>query len=368
MEEMTSMAEHPGRIQRGQILLLSAAHLVNDAYAGFLAPLLPLLVEKFGLSLTAAGFLSSILSFSASMVQPLYGYLADRLGRRYFVVLGPLLTSIFMSSIGVPGSYTLLVLIVFVGGMGTAFFHPQGAALAGAAGGHRKGFGMSLFSAGGNAGYALGPLFILPIVSVWGLGNSYVAVVPGLLISVLLYRYIVHARLPSPTQRETGTTGSFSLHFKPLLLLWLIVFLRALVVTAYGTFIPLLLIERGFSLMIGGASITIFLLCGAVGGLLGGYLSDRVGRRMVILLSFILTTPLLLVFLYTSKAASTLGLALGGAALLASVPVVLVMAQELMPERVSTVSADAIGLTTTLAMVAFLPLLGCLCGLGLPER
>lgn len=386
---MQSETEQSGQVKKGQILLLSAAHLVNDSYAGFLAPLLPILVDKFGLSMAAAGFLSSTLAVSSSLAQPLYGYLADRLGRRYFVVLGPVLTAVFMSSLGIAHSYTFLVLVIFFGGVGTAFFHPQGAALAGAAGGQQRGFGMSLFSAGGNAGYALGPLFILPIVSMWGLQNSYVAMLPGVLMSFLLYRYIVYARLSLPGRDDRVKARPLSLQFKPLLLLWLIVFLRAFVVTAFASFIPLLLRERGSSLIMGGASVTVFLLCGAAGGLLGGYLSDRVGRRKVILFSFSLATPFLLGFLHTSDFLSTISLAFAGGAVLCSVPVVLVMAQEVMPERASTVSgfmmglgwglgglgvalvgmlADAIGLISALAIVAFFPFVGIVCGLGLPDN
>jgi FSR family fosmidomycin resistance protein-like MFS transporter len=382
-------AEQGSGIQKGQIALLTAAHLINDAYTGFLAPLLPLLVGKFGLTMAAAGFLSSALAVSSSLAQPIYGYLADRLGRRYFVVLGPLLTSAFMSSIGLPRNYSLLVLVILMGGVGTAFFHPQGAALAGAAGGQRKGFGMSFFSAGGNAGYALGPLLIIPIVSLVGLENTYVAMIPGIIISLLLYKYVAGAETTSGERVGVGFGWRSMGTFRPIVLLWLIVFLRATVVTAFGTFIPLLLEGRGYSLMVGGTSIFVFLFCGALGGLLGGYFSDRVGRRKIIVMSLGLSTPFLLVFLYASGVWATLGLALAGMVLLSSIPVGIVMAQEFMPTRISTVSgimvgfgwglgglavslvgmlADALDLTTALAFVALIPLLGFVCGLGLPEK
>ncbi|UCE17836.1 MAG: MFS transporter [Gemmatimonadota bacterium] len=389
MERVPHCSQERYGIQKGQIALLTTAHLINDTYAGFLAPLLPVVVEKFGLTMAATGFLSSVLAVSSSLAQPLYGYLADRLGRRYFVVLGPLLTSIFMSSIGLPRSYGLLVLVIFMGGMGTAFFHPQGAALAGAAGGYRKGLGMSIFSAGGNAGYALGPLLIIPIVSIVGFENTFVAVIPGVIISMLLYKYIARAKITAKEASNDGFTGWSAFTYRPLLYLWLIVFLRATVVTSFGTFIPLLLEERGYSLMVGGTSIFVFLFCGAVGGLFGGYWSDRIGRKKIILMSLGLSTPFLFVFLYTSGLWTTLGLALAGMVLLSSIPVGIVMAQEFMPTRISTVSglmmgfgwglgglavsfigmlADHIGLTPALAVVALIPLIGFGCGLRLPDE
>ena len=389
MERTSLSIEQTDAIQKKQLLLLSGAHLINDAYAGFLAPLLPLLVDKFHLTLAAAGFLSSVLAISSSLTQPLFGYLADRLGRRYFVVLGPFITSVFMSSLGLPEHYTLLVIIVFIGGMGIAFFHPQGAALAGAAGGRHKGFGMSFFSAGGNAGYALGPLFILPVVSGVGLEYAYIVVVPGVVLSILLYKYLSMPISLLETEENAIRTERVSLQLRTIVLLWLIVFFRALIVMSFGTYIPLLLKERGYSFMVGGTAIFIFLFCGAFGGLLGGYLSDRLGRKRIILLSLGLPTPLLLVFLYISGAWSNIGLGLAGASLLSSIPVGIVMAQEFTPKRTSTISglmigfawgiaglgvslvgmlADTVGLTKALTSVAFLPLLGFMCGLGLPEK
>lgn len=388
MDKKRPSNENLGEIEKGQIVLLSAAHLINDSYAGFLAPLLPLLVDKFSLSLTAAGFLSSALAFSSSLAQPFYGYLADRFGRRYFVVLGPLITSIFMSFLGLPESYTLLVMFVLLGGMGTAFFHPQGAAFAGATGGSRKGFSMSFFSASGNAGYALGPLFIVSLVSLVGFKSTYIAVIPGVFISLLLLRYVSRTSSP-PVPTGDSFKRQLTRQFKPVLFLWLIVVLRALVVTSFGTFIPLLIKERKYSLMMGGTSIFIFLFCGALGGLLGGYLSDRIGRKRIILISLVFATPFLLAFLYASDVLALVSLGLAGAFLLSSIPVGLVMAQEIMPNRASTVSglmigfgwgmgglavslvgmiADAMGLTSALAIVALLPVLGCICGLGLPDR
>ena len=248
---------------------------------------------------------------------------------------------------------------------------------------------MSFFSAGGNAGYALGPLFIIPIVSTIGFGNTYVAIIPGLVISILVYKYVSRAKISSSGEDGVGSRAQIAITVRPIVLLWLIVFLRATVVTSFGTFIPLLLEERGYSLMVGGTSIFLFLFCGALGGLLGGYFSDRVGRKKVILISLGLSIPFLMIFLYASGLWATLGLALGGMVLLSSIPVGLVMAQEFMPTRISTVSgimmglgwglgglavslvgllADAIGLTSALAFVAFLPLLGFVCGIGLPEK
>lgn len=155
--------------QRVTVYVLALGHVVNDAYGGFLSPLLPLLIAKFDISLTLAGALVTLRMMSGQVAQPLYGYLAGRWSSRAFVVLGPLLTAVFMSLIGVAPNYATVVGLVLLSGIGIAAFHPQAAALAGRASGRRHTWGMDLFVGGGWVGVAVGPLFVLPLVLTFGL-------------------------------------------------------------------------------------------------------------------------------------------------------------------------------------------------------
>ena len=110
-------------------LAVGVAHLLNDAYASFLHPLLPRLMDKFGLSITLAAALAMIFSLSSSIMQPLAGYLADRFGRKMFVIAGPLISGVFLSLIGIAPSLSMLLMILILGGIGSAVFHPPGAAM-----------------------------------------------------------------------------------------------------------------------------------------------------------------------------------------------------------------------------------------------
>src|SRR3970040_1712570 len=171
----TSVERPPRARERGEgfdartLWAATCAHFLNDFYVAFLAPLLPLVVAKFNLSLALAGFLATVLTTSAAMSQPVVGAIADRLRRRIFVVAGPALTVAAMGLMGLAPTYALLVVLLLVAGTGTSSFHPQGAATAGEASGRRKGTGLSLFVAGGELGYALGPLVIALIVASRGL-------------------------------------------------------------------------------------------------------------------------------------------------------------------------------------------------------
>ncbi len=161
------------------------AHGVNDAYASFLSPLLPRIMDKLGLSIALAATLAMSLSLAASVLQPLMGYLSDRYGRRIFVVLGPLLSATFLSLMGVPSSFWILVLFLLLGGLGSAVFHPPGASMAARISeGKGSGLRMSVFSLGGSLGWAIGPLVAVGLVGWIGLEKLWVAMFPGILVAL----------------------------------------------------------------------------------------------------------------------------------------------------------------------------------------
>jgi FSR family fosmidomycin resistance protein-like MFS transporter len=320
------------------------AHFLNDFYVSFLAPLLPLVVARFDLSLALAGLLATVLTTSAAMSQPLFGAIADRLRRRVFVVTGPALTVAAMGFMGLAPSYGVLILLLLLAGTGTSSFHPQGASTAGEASGRRKGAGLSLFVAGGELGYSLGPLIIAIVVAAHGLEATWMVALPGLAAAILLWRWIPPRRerpvRPSSVSLRSDLTGVL----RPLLVLWLIVVLRSIVISAYQTFLPLLLSGRGSSIVAGGVAVFLFGGIGAIGGVSGGTLSDRIGRRRMMALSLVLSTPLLFLFIRSHGPWAYVFLAAGGIAVYLSAAVTIVMAQELMPHRASVASSIVMGL------------------------
>lgn len=331
-------------VNRQLLVSATVAHFLNDFYVAFLAPLLPLVVTQFGISLTLAGLLATILNTSAAISQPLFGALADRMRRRVLVIAGPALTAAAMGLMGLAPSYGALIILLLVAGTGTASFHPQGASTAGEASGNRKGAGLSLFVAGGELGYALGPLIIAVIVSAWGLRTTWIVALPGLLACLLLSRSIPPRREIPPRPRETSLRADLAGALGPLAVLWFIVVLRSIIISAYQTFIPLLLNQRGGSIVAGGAAVFLFGGIGALGGVSGGTFSDRIGRRRMVAISLILGAPLLLAFMRTEGPWAYVFLAAGGTAIYLSAAVTIVMAQELLPHRASVASSIVMGL------------------------
>src|SRR5215510_1354812 len=148
------------------------------------------------------------LSLAASVVQPAIGSFADRFGRRWFVLLGPLLTAVFMSMIGVAPSFAVLIAFLVLGGLGSAAFHPPGAAMAAGTISERRGTRYSMFSFGGSVGYALGPLVAIGIVTIGGLESLWFALLPMVVLTPILFflvpsdahvRASTHKRGPQPS-------------------------------------------------------------------------------------------------------------------------------------------------------------------------
>ena len=325
------------------ILRLSAGHFLIDAYAGMLGAFLPFLHDKLNLSLSQAGILGGALVFSSSLMQPLYGYLADRLRHKVFAALGPAVAGIFICSLGLAPSFNSLLLLVMLGGVGIASFHPQGAAVTAQVGTRRRGYHMAVFITGGMVGYSVGPVYITSVITLAGLENSYWAALPGVLMSAYLLVY-------GPSLQKVGEhVGPIRLRERlkekrrPLLIHYSLVVIRSINHLVFVAFLPLYLTMRGHSKMEAALSLTLFLLAGAITGLWGGILADRFGGKLVIAISMIGYAPLALAFLLTTGPLSIVLCTLAGAFLLFANPVNVVMAQRLIPESASTVSALMMG-------------------------
>jgi FSR family fosmidomycin resistance protein-like MFS transporter len=269
-------------------MYLALGHFVIDLYAAFLPPLLPLLIDKFQISFTSASLLATILTLFASLTQPVFGFLFDKLGGWKMITWGPVVAGLGLSSLGLAPHYSVLILLLILGGLGLASFHPEAAALTTSLSDQRRTMGISIFMLGGNLGYSLGPFLILVFVINLGLGWSFFASFPALGTAWVLHRYaLLGEKAPkihslsnikiesSLNRRVLGFGTSLSL-----------VVLRVTTILSLVTFLPVVQKLRGFSLIAAGGSMTVFIACGAFGGLIGGYLADRVGRRKTILASF----------------------------------------------------------------------------------
>jgi FSR family fosmidomycin resistance protein-like MFS transporter len=378
-----------GRLQGSRLALVTWGHFLNDCYGSFLAPVLPLLIEKLSLSLTMASGLASIASISSAVFQPLYGIASDRIRGRFFIIVGPLLSTVCMSLIGVAPNAILLGFLLLLAGIGSSAFHPQAVAAAGTVSGERKGFGISVFTFGGSVGFGLGPVVIIGAVHLWGLEHSYYVMIPGLISVLLLGIYLQVPGGSLDRSRLLSLTAAFKGTHKSMTVLFSIAVLREFTRLAVVTFLPIFLVQQGRSLVAGGITIALFSMAGALGGMVGGFLSDAWGRKPVILGSGLLCVPLLYGMFHTEGLLSVACLVLAAGTLSGANSVIIAFAQELVPSRAGTASslvmglgwgvagvfliafgslADLISVPRALDIAVTLPLLAAVLALALPKH
>lgn len=331
------------QIQYAKIGVLSLAHMFNDLYSNYLPQLFPFLVVLSpGFTATRATILVSAFTFTSSMVQPLFGYFLDRKGKRWLVHVGTLWMAVLLSLTGWVDNYWLMVFLAALAGLGTAAFHPQASTMVNVLSGDYKAVMLSFFVAFGNVGFALGPLLLVPLFEAYGLRATAVTVIPGFLVAVLLYFFAPgNSELSGPVPEFSAVIQSLKSSTRELAAIIGVIAIRSLSYSGMLAILPLYFKSQNLSNIAASHLLTIMLFAGAVGGLLGGFLSDYYGRKQLIVGSLLLSSPLFFAFFYTQGALSMIFLALAGAALLSSFSVTVVAAQEAIPDN----KALAAGLT-----------------------
>jgi len=327
--------------------LVALAHGVNDAYAAFLPPLLPRIMDKLGLSITLAATLAMTLSLAASLLQPLMGYLSDRFGRRLFVVLGPLLSGVFLSLVGSAATFWVLVLLLLLGGLGSAAFHPPGASMAARISeGKGSGLRISVFSMGGSLGFTVGPLAAVGLVGWLGLENLWVAMFPGILLAVILFRVLPPGRSEASAELPPSPGVVLRRLKGPLGLLFAISVMGAFTQRVFLTMQPIIVAQAGGSEELGAVSLSIYLGFQAVGTLAGGFLADRMDRSHLLAGLTFLGFPahLLAVSLAPGSTGALAAAACAGFMNMAMMPSIVVKAQEILPAGAAVGSGIVMGL------------------------
>ena len=334
---------------------LASGHCATDFAGGALPALLPFFVDKFDLSYTLAAASMLASAISSSVVQPLFGFWSDRRGAIWLLPAGVLLAGVGMALAAVSPSYWLVLLLVVVSGLGTAAFHPEGSKFAAYAGGHRRASAMSLFSIGGNLGYALGPTIATPLVLVFGLEGGLFLALPCLVVAFLLLRLapFLGSFAPERGQREQIDEPD---RIGALLILLGVVACRSVAWFGLITFIPLWEVTLGHSKAHGNHLLSLMLLAGGVGTLAAGPLADRFGRRPVLLVSTAATAPLILVFVLVGGIPGAIALAGVGISVIGTFGVTMVMSQEYLPRHIGMASGLSIGLSIGLGGVGAIAL------------
>lgn len=369
-----------GKVNYKIIFILTLVHFTGDFYSSFFTPLLPAFVDKLGLTLAQVGLITGLVRFLAFIVQPVVGYMSDRHETRKFIIIGLSLAFFCIPFSGLAPNFTLLLLALCLGSLGSSMFHPATTGMVPLYSGNRTGFCLSIFNTGGTLSFALGPVFITWYVAKYGLEAMPYTLILGLVACIFCFKY-----LPKPISENLSHLGflgsmkeSLGKVYKPILLIWGVMVLRAITGQTFMTFMPIFLANKGHDLTSVGLFFSLFIMGGTLSGLLAGYMADRIGFKKIFFLSFILMPPTLLLYLFLPGPWIYFTSFLAGFTVLASLPLGVVMAQKLAPKSRAMVSslmmgfayglggvftpivgklADIYGLETILFYSAFIPLL-----------
>ena len=373
--------------------VLSAGHLFTDLNQGAVAALVPFFVTERGLSLAAAGSLVLAATLSSSIVQPLFGLFSDKKPIPALMPLGVIFGGLGIALAGVAPSFLWIFLCVVLSGLGVAAFHPESARFANYVSGSRRARGMSFFSVGGNAGFALGPVLATPLVLLFGLPGTLFLALPALVMGIVLFHELPRLLSFSPdwagseVKKKSTTAPDLWL---PFALMVGVVTIRSFVYFGLVTFVASYYIrDLGASPGLANAALAVMLFAGAAGTLTIGSFADRVGRRAVLAATMLVLAPLIYGFTLSGPITGMFFLALIGAFTIGTFGVTVVLGQEYLPGRIGVAAgitmglsiglggvgaplfgalADAYGLPTLMLALVALPPIGFVLSLALPRN
>jgi FSR family fosmidomycin resistance protein-like MFS transporter len=326
------------------LALVALSHFTIELSNNFLPVVYPLLISSLGLSYAQVGVVAFVGGVGTSLTQPVFGYFSDRWYPQLIVILSVAWTGTIMSLVGLAWSFAALLLVVALGALGSAAFHPSGATIAAISARSRRGAAVSIFSVGGNLGAALSPLWITAWIGWLGMRGTVILLPVVLGISLVLYvlmgkggRSGIHRKL----DRQTTAGGWYTVG---LVLIVVAMLFRAWFQVSLMTYLPAWVQDQGGSLAAGGNMLFVLLACVGAGSLMGGALSDRVGRWQVLVLSLALLGPAEWFFLGSSGLVQIALLGTMGALLGATFPVSIVLAQEVWPRGLGVASGLVMGL------------------------
>jgi FSR family fosmidomycin resistance protein-like MFS transporter len=377
------------------ILILSLSHLVTDLTGSALPAMMPFVKNTLQLSYTAVGAVIMVSNMTSSIIQPLFGYLSDKMEMKWLLPVSVILTYIGFSFLGLSSSFVVLLILVIINGLGVAIYHPEGTKIMHYFSGAKMATGMSFFQVGGNFGMALGPLFVTYAIALADLSGTLFYLFLGIpmLAILLLFSRKLNLRAKGKKsdageERRDSPLAGENRSWAAMSLLVFAVSLRSWAHMGLITFAPFYYIQvlKGDAIT-GGRLVFLFLMGGVVGTLIGAAIADRIGHKYYFCLSMILSVPLLWLFLQVGGIWVFIILFLVGLLLISSFSVTIVMGQRILKNRLGMASgltvgfvigmggvgagllgvvADSWGVMTVLKLIVYMPAAGFIPALMIP--
>ncbi len=319
------------QFNKTQVLTISLAHLAHDTYSSFLAPILPLLIEKLGISLYLVAFLD-IARKLPSLLNPFFGLLAERTDARYFVILSPALTAMVMSLLGLAPTYEILIFLLIISGISSTLFHIPSPGIIKASSGDKIGMGMSFYMVGGELARTIAPLMITAGISLWGLEGTWRLMPFGFIASLILYYRLKDFKMQKKYTKkaEKGDAMVVVKEFLPLFgVIGGYMLFQSAMKMATTLYLAVYLTQNDFSLWYASIALSVLQFFGVIGTFLSGSISDKIGRQNMLVVTSSASALSMTAFLFCDSIYTMFPvLALLGLFIFSSSPVLLAVIHE----------------------------------------
>lgn len=355
-------------MNRKFIYLLSLAHLSNDITIGALPAILPYFVSQYGMDYSAVAGLMFASCFLSSVVQPAFGWLADRQSRTWYISLGVLLSGVAMGMAGLFKNYWAIFTVITLSGIGSAIFHPEAARLVNAVSGDKRGTALSIFSVGGNSGFAIGPVLAVAAITLFSMKGTAVLCIVAIIMALILMILVpkMKAEIAQTTVSGSGMVEKATRQEKngrndwnAFIKLTLLIVCSSIVVCGLRSFIPLYWIAvLGLSEAAGGSALTLLFTLGVVTTLIGGMLADKFGYLKVVQISYALLALMIALLSQTTNAVIGYILMVPiGFAMFSPFSSVVVLGQSYLARSIGFASGVTLGLSFSVGGIV-VPLIG----------
>jgi len=312
-------------------IIVSSAHAMHDTYSGFIAPLLPFLIERFSLLKAEAGLLILVYQ-GISILQPIIGRIGDRKNLRKFALVAPAVTAVFISLLGTAPSFPVALLYCLIAGISSATMHATLPVVVSGLSGDNVGKGMSIWMVGGELGVMLGPILVTAVIATFSMQAT-----PWLMLGGFIASLVLSFLLKDLPYHNSSVKQQVKIPIKDLITILLpmagIITMRSLLRTSSQVYLPVFLIENGASVWFAGISLSIVQGIGVIGTILGGILSDRLGYRITMILSLTLSALAMLAFSSSQGYAQIAFMSIMSISSLMVLPVALAVVHRSFPEN-----------------------------------
>ena len=328
---------------RNAIIWLCLGHLIADVYSGFLNPIMPFIASKLGFSMAVATVIISISHICSSMLQPIFGFFADNILKRFFIFWGLILASVFIPLTPLAPNVQILLVFMILGSLGGSFFHPQSMGFVNYFSGKNCSNNMGIFISMGSLGFAFGPLFAALITQVLGLSKIAYTSLFGLGLASIMFLCVPKlSKIEKvPTQKRFFKSFKDILSNRQMNYLMLVSMMKSLITNSSCILLPFLWKSMDYSPFYIGFALFLFVFAGAIGSFISPKLEKRIGSKRIVYFSMWATAPMMILFALVYKTHPALSLVIffiiGFTTMLAQ-PVTMVWAQRTLPEYKSIVA------------------------------